>query len=58
MKTFWLILVTIVWGSTFLIVKDTVSTVNEYLIVFIRSGLAFLAMFFFQVFTDRKKLME
>lgn len=56
MKIFWLILVTIVWGSTFLIVKDTVSTVNEYLIVFIRSGLAFLAMFFFQLFTDRKKL--
>ncbi|HAF28145.1 MAG TPA: hypothetical protein DCG75_03765 [Bacteroidales bacterium] len=56
MKTFWLILVTIVWGSTFLIVKDTVSTVDEYLIVFIRSALAFAAIFLFQLFTDRKKL--
>lgn len=56
MYTFWLILVTIVWGSTFLIVKDTVSTVNEFLIVLIRSGLAFAAIFVFQFFNDRKKL--
>ncbi len=56
MYTFWLILVTIVWGSTFLIVKDTVSTVNEFLIVFIRSGLACAAIFIFQFFNDRKKL--
>jgi len=58
MKTFWLILVTIVWGSTFFIVKDTVGSVNEYLIVFIRSALAFAAMFIFQLFKDRKKLLN
>lgn len=58
MKTFWLILVTIVWGSTFLIVKDTVETVNEYLIVFIRSALAFLAMFIFQLIKDWRKLFN
>ena len=58
MKTFWLILVTIVWGSTFFIVKDTVATVNEYLIVFVRTGLAFGAMFLFQLFNDRKKLFN
>ncbi len=58
MRTFWLILVTIVWGSTFLIVKETVASVNEYLIVFIRSVLAFGAMFIFQLFKDRKKLFN
>jgi drug/metabolite transporter (DMT)-like permease len=58
MKTFWLILVTIVWGSTFFIVKDTVATVNEYLIVFIRTVIAFGAMFLYQLFTDRKKLFN
>ncbi|MFK5855692.1 MAG: DMT family transporter [Bacteroidota bacterium] len=58
MKTFWLILVTIVWGSTFLIVKDTVATVNEYLIVFIRSALAFSAMLIFQVIKDWRKLFN
>jgi drug/metabolite transporter (DMT)-like permease len=58
MKTFWLVLVTIVWGSTFFIVKDTVGSVNEYLIVFIRSALAFAAMFLYQIFKDRKKLLN
>jgi len=58
MRTFWLILVTIVWGSTFLIVKDTVGTVNEYLIVFIRSVIAFAAMLIFQLFKDWKKLFN
>lgn len=56
MRTFWLILVTIVWGSTFLVVKDTVGTVNEYLIVFIRSSLAFIVMFLFQLISKPKKL--
>ena len=58
MKTFWLILVTIVWGSTFLIVKDTVATVNEFLIVSIRSALAFGSMFIFQLFKDWKTLFN
>jgi len=56
MRTFWLILVTIVWGSTFLVVKETVASVNEYLIVFIRSSLAFIPMFLFQLISNRKKL--
>ncbi|MCK5028818.1 MAG: EamA family transporter [Bacteroidales bacterium] len=58
MKTFLLILVTIVWGSTFLLVKDTVATVNEYLIVFIRSALAFVAMFIFQLLKNKKQLLN
>ena len=58
MKTFWLVLVTIVWGSTFLIIKDTVTSVNEYMIVFIRSVLAFMAMFVFQLFKNPTKLIN
>ncbi|MDA3953026.1 MAG: DMT family transporter [Bacteroidales bacterium] len=58
MKTFWLILVTIVWGSTFFIVKDTVATVNEYFIVFTRSAQAFIAMFIFQFIKDKKQLIN
>ncbi len=58
MKTFWLILVSIVWGSTFFLIKDTVGSVNEYLIVFIRTGLAFGAMLLFQLFKDRKNLLN
>ena len=58
MKTFWLILVTIVWGSTFLIIKDTVTTVNEFLIVFIRSSLAFVAILAYQLYKDWKPLFN
>ncbi len=58
MKTFWLILVSIVWGSTFFIIKDTVGSVNENLIVFIRTSQAFIAMFIFQLFKDPKQLVN
>jgi len=58
MRTFWLILVTIVWGSTFLIVKYTVGTVNEFLIVFIRSALAFLAMLIYLLYKDWRKIFN
>jgi len=58
MRIFWLILVTIVWGSTFFIIKDTVTTVNEYVIVFIRSVLAFGALFLFMLFTKPKQILD
>ena len=58
MKTFWLVLVSIIWGSTFFIIKDTVGSVNEHLIVFIRTFQAFLAIFIFQLFKDPKKLLN
>lgn len=58
MYTFLLILVTIVWGSTFLIVKDTVGTVNEFLIVFIRSALAFSAMLIYQIYKNWRKIFN
>ncbi|MBI9067340.1 MAG: EamA family transporter [Salinivirgaceae bacterium] len=56
--TFWLVLVSIVWGSTFFLIKDTVATVNENLIVFSRCFLAFVAMFIYQLSKDRKSLFE
>jgi drug/metabolite transporter (DMT)-like permease len=58
MYTFWLILVSIIWGSTFFIIKDTVDTVNENLIVFVRSMLAFIVMFIFQLSTHKKQLLD
>jgi drug/metabolite transporter (DMT)-like permease len=42
MYTFVAVLITIVWGSTFFIVKDTVENVNEFYIVMIRNGIAAL----------------
>ena len=58
MKTFWLLLVTIVWGSTFFIIKDTVNTVNPYMIVFIRSLLAFSVIFLFTILSKKGKLLN
>lgn len=58
MKTFWLVLVSIVWGSTFFIIKDTVGSVNEHLIVFIRTIQAFIAMFIFQLIKNPKQLLN
>ncbi len=64
MYTFWMVIVTIIWGSTFFIIKDTVATVNEYFIVFVRSGLAFLAMAIIQLirkpsgFLNRKAMLH
>lgn len=58
MKTFLLVLVTIVWGSTFFIIKDTVGSVNEYLIVFIRSIQAFIVMFVYQLIKNKKQLVN
>lgn len=58
MKIFWLLLVTIVWGSTFFIIKDTVGTVNPYIIVFIRSALAFTVIFLYTAFSKKGKLFH
>ncbi len=58
MKTFWLVLVSLIWGSTFFLIKDTVGTVNEHFIVFVRGILAFIIMFIYQLFHNKKKLLE
>lgn len=56
MHTFLLILVTVVWGSTFVIIKDTVSSVNPFFIVFTRCLLAALPIFILQTIKKPKSL--
>ncbi|MDX9697527.1 MAG: DMT family transporter [Bacteroidales bacterium] len=58
MYIFWLVLVSVVWGTTFFIVKDTVSSVNEYFLVFVRSFLAFAFIFGYQLFKSKKQLIN
>jgi drug/metabolite transporter (DMT)-like permease len=58
MYTFWLVLVSLIWGSTFFLIKDTVNTVNESFIVFARCILAFAAMFIYQLSKNRKDLLD
>jgi len=58
MKIFLLILTTIIWGSTFFIIKDTVITVNEYYLVFIRTFIAAISMLIYLFFKDRKSLLN
>lgn len=58
MKIFLLILTAIIWGSTFFIIKDTVTTVNEYYIVFIRTFIAAISMLVFIFFKDKKSLLN
>jgi len=58
MKIILLILTAIIWGSTFFIIKDTVNTVHEYYIVFIRTFIAAVSMLIFLLFKDRKALLN
>lgn len=56
MYTFLIVLVTIIWGSTFFIIKDTVSSVNPFLIVFYRTSIAALVMLLFLFIKNRGSL--
>ena len=58
MKIFLLILTAIIWGSTFFIIKDTVETVNEYYLVFLRTFIAAISMLGFVFFKNRKALLN
>lgn len=58
MYTFLLFLVSIIWGSTFFIIKDAVTTIDESIIVFIRTGLAFTALLIFYIVKKPKKLLQ
>lgn len=58
MKNFLLILVTIIWGSTFFIIKDTVASVNPFLIVFGRVFLASIPMLLFVFFKNKRSLLH
>ncbi len=58
MKIFLLILNAIIWGSTFFIIKDTVVTVNEYYLVFIRSFIAAVSMLAFIYVRNKRALLN
>lgn len=58
MKIFLLILNAIIWGSTFFIIKDTVVTVNEYYLVFVRSFIAAVSMLVFIFFRNKRSLLN
>lgn len=58
MHTFLLFLVSLIWGSTFFIIKDTVTTVNESFIVFARTGIAFIALLAYNLIKNPKKIRQ
>ena len=53
-----LVLVAAIWGSTFFIIKDAVQSVNEFFMVFIRTAIAFIALFFFLFKKDKILLLD
>lgn len=58
MKNFLLILVAIVWGSTFFIIKDTVVSVPPFYIVLGRMLMASIPMLVFMFFKNRRSLLN
>jgi len=53
-----LILVSVVWGSTFFIIKDSVQSMNESFIVFMRTGVSFAVLFIYQLIKNKKSLLN
>lgn len=58
MKNFLLVLVAIVWGSTFFIIKDTVTSVPPFYIVLGRMLMASIPMLVFMLFKNRRSLLN
>ena len=54
MPTFLLVVVTVVWGSTFFIIKDAVRDVDAFCLVFIRNLIAAVPMSLYAFARDRK----
>lgn len=53
-----LLLVTLVWGSTFVIIKGVIQEVNEFFLVFARCLTASIPMVVFLLFKDKKALIH
>jgi drug/metabolite transporter (DMT)-like permease len=53
-----LLVVTVVWGTTFFIVKDTVEEVDPYQLVFVRTTLAALPLFGWLLLRQRRELLR
>ncbi len=53
-----LILATVIWGSTFAVVKDTMNTVNEYYLIFVRSIIAALPLLILTLYKNPRSLFN
>lgn len=53
-----LVLVTLVWGSTFVIIKGVITEVNEFFLVFARNLVAVIPMVFYLFIKDKKLLLR
>ncbi|MFA8344213.1 MAG: DMT family transporter [Rhodothermaceae bacterium] len=53
-----LLLVTIVWGSTFVVIKGIIAETNEYFLVFARCLIAAIPMVLYLLIKDRKSLLH
>lgn len=53
-----LLLVTIVWGSTFFVIKSTIDSIDEFLIVGIRNLIATLSLLIVIFITNRRLLFD
>lgn len=58
MYLFVAVLITIVWGSTFFIVKDTVASVDEFFIVFVRNSIAAGLILPYAFYKNKKELFK
>ena len=55
---FMLILATLIWGSTFAVVKDAMNEVNEYYIVFVRSLIAAIPLLIITYIKNKSSLFD
>lgn len=53
-----LILATVIWGSTFAVVKDTMNSVNEYYLIFVRSIIAAIPLLVITLIKNPKSLFN
>lgn len=53
-----LILATVIWGSTFAVVKDTMNSVNEYYLIFVRSIIAAIPLLVITLIKNSKSLFN
>jgi len=53
-----LLLVTVVWGSTFTVIKGIINETNEYFLVFARCFIAFVPMIIYLIVKEKKSLFH
>ena len=53
-----LVLATVIWGSTFAVVKDAMNSINEYYLIFIRSAIAAFPLLLYTLLKNPKSLLN